>query len=90
MSTPRRRTVACHVGAAPADAGTVEALARLQLTARRRGLEISLREASSDLEALLGLCGLRDVLRVEPGGQPEEGEQRGGVQEERELDDPAP
>jgi hypothetical protein len=90
MSTPRRRTFACHVGAVPADAATVDALARLQLSARRRGLDVSLREASGDLEALLGLCGLSDVLRVEAGRQPEEREQRGGVEEEGELDDPAP
>ena len=90
MSTPRRRTVACHVGAAPADAATVYALARLQLCARERGLDIRLRGASSELQDLLALCGLGDVLRVEAGRQAEEREQGIGVEEEGELDDPAP
>jgi hypothetical protein len=89
MSTPRRTTLACHVGAVPADAGAVDALARLQLSARRRELEVCLRNASSDLEALLGLCGLSDVLRVEGERQPEEREECGGVEEEGELDDPS-
>jgi hypothetical protein len=78
------------VGQVPADAGTVDALARLQLAALRRGLDLSLRDASSDLQALLGFCGLGDVLRVEAGRQPKEREQRGRVEEEGELDDPAP
>jgi hypothetical protein len=89
MSTRRQRTIACQVGAVPADAVTVDALARLQLAARRRGLDIRLCGASGELRDLLVLCGLRDVLRVEPGGQAEEREQGIGVEEEGEPSDPA-
>jgi len=71
------------------DAGTIDALAQLQLTARRVGLEMRLRNASSELHELIAFMGLVDVLRVEPGRQAEEREQSLGVEEERELDDPA-
>ena len=57
------------------DAGTIEALARLQLTARRLGCQVRLRDPSRELRELLDLFGLSDVLRVEPGRQPEEREQ---------------
>jgi anti-anti-sigma regulatory factor len=77
------------VGSVPADAATVDALARLQLCARRRGLDIRLRGASGELRDLLALCGLGDVLRVEAGGQAEEREQGIRVEEEGELNDPA-
>ena len=88
MTAPRPSTIVCDVGALAPDAGAVDTLARLQLTARRLGLEIRLRHASSELQELLAFVGLRDVLRVEAGGQAEEREQRVGVEEERELDDP--
>ena len=68
---------------------TIDALARLQLAAGRLGLELRLRQPAGALRELIGLCGLEDVLRGEPGGQPEEREQRLGVEEEAELDDPA-
>ncbi|MEA2133227.1 MAG: hypothetical protein QOC68_1136 [Solirubrobacteraceae bacterium] len=70
------------------DAGTVEALARLQLTARRLGRQVRLREPSRELRGLLDLCGLAEVLRVEPGRQPEEREQPLGVEERVEMGDP--
>jgi ABC-type transporter Mla MlaB component len=44
------------------DAVTVDALARLQLTAQRLGRRVRLRGACRDLQELLGLCGLGDVL----------------------------
>ncbi len=87
MTAPRPSTIVCDVGALAPDAGVVDALARLQLTARRLGVEIRLRHASSELQELLAFVGLRDVLRLETGGQAEEREQRVGVEEERELDD---
>jgi anti-anti-sigma regulatory factor len=71
-----------------ADLATIDVLARLQLAARRTGLELRLRHASCELQELIELAGLGEVLRVEAGGQPEEREQRLGVEEERELDDP--
>ena len=78
----------CDVGALPADAAAVDALARIQLAARRMGRQVVLRDVADDLRDLLTLVGLGGVLRIEPGGQPEQREQRVGVEEERELDDP--
>jgi anti-anti-sigma regulatory factor len=70
------------------DAGTIEALARLQLTARRLGRRMRLRDPTPELAGLLDLFGLADVLRVEPGRQPEEREQPLGVEERVEMGDP--
>lgn len=58
--------VVCDVGAVAAHGVAVEALARLQLTARRSGCAITLRRASPELEQLLELCGLAEVLPPEP------------------------
>jgi len=88
MTAPRPSTIVCDVGALAPDAVTVDALARLQLTARRLGMEMRLRHASSELQDLLAFVGLCTVLRVEAGGQAEQREQRLGVEEEREVDDP--
>jgi hypothetical protein len=74
MAGPRPSTIVCDVGALAPDAAAVDALARLQFTARRLGYEIRLRDASVDLQDLLDFVGLRDVLRVETGGQAEERE----------------
>jgi len=52
----------CDVRDVPADAVTVDALARLQLAARRTGCHVRLREASPALRDLLGFMGLDDVL----------------------------
>jgi ABC-type transporter Mla MlaB component len=52
----------CDVGGIGADAVTVDALARLQLAAQRRGCRIHLRNASHDLVELVAFMGLRDVL----------------------------
>jgi anti-anti-sigma regulatory factor len=65
----------------------VEALARLQLAARRKGLDLRLHVVSRELRDLIELAGLTQVLGVEPRGQPEEREQRVGVEEEGELGD---
>jgi anti-anti-sigma regulatory factor len=72
-----------------ADLATIDALARLQLAARRAGLELRLCHASPELVELIAFVGLDEMLRVEPDGQAEEGEQRLGVEEEGELADPA-
>jgi hypothetical protein len=68
---------------------TVDALARLQLAARRAGRALRLRRPSPELCDLVRLAGLAGALGVEAGGQPEEREERLGVEEEAELDDPA-
>ena len=82
-------TIVCDVRTVSPDAAAVDALARLQLNAQRLGLELRLRHASSALRELIEFAGLDQVLRVETGGQAEEREERLGVEEERELDDPA-
>jgi hypothetical protein len=72
-----------------ADLEIVDALARLQLAARRAGYRIGVASAPDHVVELIELAGLAEVLGVEPRGQPEEREQRLGVEEERELDDAA-
>ena len=91
--------VLCDVGAiVDPDLVTVEALARLLLTARRNGRRLQLRRAGCRLRELLVLTGLHSVLPLHGGGgqlgievwrQPEQGEQPLGVQERVEPDDPA-
>ncbi|MGH2672553.1 MAG: STAS domain-containing protein [Actinomycetota bacterium] len=88
--------VDCDVGAMDPDAVTVEALARLQLVARRMGRRVRFTGAPPELQRLLCLSGLDEVLPcggtsgLEPSGQAEEREQARGVQEERDPGDPAP
>ena len=89
MTPPGPRTIVCDVSALDPDALTIDALARLQLSSRRVGLEIRLRHASNELQELLVFVGLDEVLRLEAGGQAEQREQRVGVEEERELDEPS-
>jgi hypothetical protein len=76
------------------DLNTVDALARLQLHARRIGWEIRLRQLTPELLSILDLVGLADVVgatpsALEPSGQAEGGE-RLGVEEVEPLDDAAP
>jgi ABC-type transporter Mla MlaB component len=52
----------CDVCGVEADAVTVDALARLQVGARRNGCQVRLRGASDELRSLVGFMGLRDVL----------------------------
>jgi ABC-type transporter Mla MlaB component len=54
--------VYCDVAGVEPDAVTVDALARLQLAARRHGCQVRLRRASDDLRALVAFMGLADVL----------------------------
>ena len=72
-----------------ADLVTVDALARLQLAARRSGLELRLTRVPDELRELITFVGLAEVLGLEPRGEAEEREERVGVEEERELDDPS-
>jgi ABC-type transporter Mla MlaB component len=78
-----------------ADMGTVDALARLALRARRMGCLVSLRDASPELRELLALAGLCEILpcsqgsRLEVVGQPEQREEPLRVEEERDAGDPA-
>lgn len=52
----------CDVGGVDPDAVTVDALARLQLAAKRHGCQVRLRHASARLRALVAFMGLADVL----------------------------
>ena len=52
----------CEVNGVAPDAVTADALARLQLAAGRRGCQVRLRGASSELLELLAFMGLSDVL----------------------------
>jgi len=52
----------CDVYTVDPDAVTVDALARLQLAAKRRGYEVRLRNASSELRELVAFMGLENVL----------------------------
>jgi ABC-type transporter Mla MlaB component len=55
-------TLLCDVGAVAPDAVAVEALARLQLGARRHGVTVRIVNAPGDLADLIDLFGLADVL----------------------------
>ena len=55
-------TVVCDVDGVETDAVTVDALARLQLAACRRGCRVQLRNASEPLVELVELMGLSNVL----------------------------
>jgi ABC-type transporter Mla MlaB component len=52
----------CDVAGLEPDAVTVEALARLQLGARRAGCQVRLQHASDELLRLVAFMGLDDVL----------------------------
>jgi hypothetical protein len=70
-----------------ADLELVDALARLQLAACRCGCSVVVESAPSDVLELIELAGLSEVLGLEPQRQPEQREERRGVEEERQLPD---
>jgi len=70
--------VICDVSAlTDPDLVTIDALARLQLTARRLGGQVQVRHPCAALQSLLALAGLSEVVPLsagsglEPGGQAE-------------------
>jgi ABC-type transporter Mla MlaB component len=76
------------------DLVTIDALARLQLAARRMGCGVRLRDAPEELHGLIAFVGLDGVissaeLRLEARRQTEQREEPLRVEEERELDDPS-
>ena len=85
--------LACDASGLAADVASVDALARLQLTAHRCGCQLRFSGVSADLRALLELTGLDGVLLdrgsspLVGGGQPEQREEP-GVEERRDLGDP--
>lgn len=62
MQGTRADLVVCDVHGVEADAVVVDALARLQLAARRHGCRVALHRASDELRQLVGFMGLRNVL----------------------------
>lgn len=56
------RQIVCHLDGAPDDLSTVDALARLALTARRAGVPLDLRRPDDELLSLLRLVGLAGLL----------------------------
>jgi hypothetical protein len=85
--------IVCDVGALPANVRTIEALARLQLAARRHGRRIRLQRASRELQQLIEFVGLSEVLAARPAlrgrsGDAEEREHPRGVEERLDPDDP--
>jgi len=70
FSQERPAIAVCECTGVPADARTVDALARLQLAARRFDARVVLRGASSELAELVELLGLDDVLVAESGTTP--------------------
>jgi hypothetical protein len=94
LGSSRSELVVCHVGLLThPDAGTVEALARLCLTARRLGRGFVLRGASPHLRELITLMGLADPLLRGAGlslgkrRETEEREHPGRVEEEGQAHD---
>lgn len=87
--------VICDVGALDdPGAATIDAVARLQLSAKRLGRRFRLRGASEELRALLALAGLGEVVSfcygspLEPKRQAEQREKALGIEEGVEPDDP--
>ena len=79
----------CDIGVlTDPDAVAIDALARLQLTARRLGRRIRFRDACGEVQRLVGFMGLEDILSLgsvsglELGRKTEEREQALGVEEE--------
>ena len=84
------RSLRYDVGGVEApDVGTVEALARMALTARRLGRRVELVRPTADLRDLLELCGLTAATGsgVEVVGKPEQREVALRVEEERDRGD---
>ena len=62
MTEARADAAVCDVRGVRPTAATVDALARLQLAARRLGCQVRLSGASEDLRELVAFMGLEDVL----------------------------
>ena len=62
LERSRADVALCDVSGIDPDAVTVDALARLQLAARRHGCQVRLRHASEGLLDVVAFMGLRDVL----------------------------
>jgi ABC-type transporter Mla MlaB component len=65
LETSGAEVAICDVSGVEVDVVTIDALARLQLAARRHGCRIHLCSASSELLELAALMGLTNVLPCE-------------------------
>jgi ABC-type transporter Mla MlaB component len=65
LSESAAEVAVCRVRGVQVDAVTVDALARLQLAARRHGCQVRLCGASDELLELMRFMGLTDVLPCE-------------------------
>ena len=88
-SSGKRTIVVRLEGAASPDIGMIDALARMQLAARRVGWTVRVGTACPELCELIELSGLGIALALETIGQPEEREEL-RVQEVVEPGDPVP
>jgi hypothetical protein len=83
-----KRTIVVHLeGASAPDVAMVDALARMQLVARRAGWAIRVGTACPEVCELIELTGLAEALALETIGQPEDREEL-GVQEVVQPGDP--
>jgi ABC-type transporter Mla MlaB component len=65
LETGDTKRVICDVsGVIEPDAVALDALARLQLTAKRLGYQVKLRYACNELQDLIDLTGLREIVPV--------------------------
>ena len=62
LAESRAEVVRCEVDGVEPDAVAVDALARLQLAARRNGCQVRLCGASDELLELVAFMGLEDIL----------------------------
>ena len=85
-SRPERTVIVCELQGA-VDLCVVEALARLQLVARRRGVRVHVQVLGKELAALLELTGLDPALG-QPRREAEAGEERSVVEEVVQVDHP--
>jgi ABC-type transporter Mla MlaB component len=63
LETVGPRAILCEVSGIAADAVALDALARLQLAARRHGATLELLKASPELRSLIAFAGLESALR---------------------------
>ena len=66
MTEQRPSEIAVDAGALAPSVRTVGALARLQLDARRHGMRIHIRDASTELREIIALCGLGELFADAP------------------------
>lgn len=90
VAVSAQKEIVCDLGRlGEADVATVDALARLQLAAKRAGYRLRLRNATRELTELLLFAGLAEALGLEPRRQAEERKERLGLEEEGKFADPA-